>query len=79
MKFPLCLSKGWVSNKWLPVSHLHPGIWPSSLSPCFSGDPLSSGDENREMKKLQVKDWKTRKRENNSPHPEEDEEEYGGQ
>ena len=47
----VCLSKGWVSNKRLPVSHLLHSIWPSSLSTCFSGGPLSSGEENREMKK----------------------------
>ena len=47
----VCLSKGWVSNKRLPLSHLLHSIWPSSLSTCFTGGPLSSGEENREMKK----------------------------
>ena len=51
----VCLSRGWVSNKWLPVSHLQHGIWPSSLSTCFSGGPLSSGEENREVKEQQDK------------------------
>ena len=73
-------SKGWVSNKRPPVSHLLHGIWPSSLSTCFTGGPLSSREETREMKKQQQK-WRNGKqeRENISPHPEEDKEEYGGQ
>ena len=51
----VCLSKGWVSNKWPPVSHLLHSIWPSSLSTCFTGGPLSSGEENREVKEQQDK------------------------
>ena len=51
----VCLSKGWVSNKWPPVSHLLHSIWPSSLFTCFTGGPRSSGEENREMKKQQEK------------------------
>ena len=73
-------TKGWVSNKWLPVSHLLHGIWPSSLFTCFTGGPLSSGEENREMKKQQAKLKNVKQeRENISPHPEEDKEEYHGQ
>ena len=55
------LSKGWVSNKWLPVSHLLHSIWPSSLSTCFTGGPLSSVEENREVKEQQDK-WRNVKR-----------------
>jgi hypothetical protein len=60
------------------VSHLLPGIWPSSLVRCLPRSPLSSGEENREIRSL-YQIIVERERENISPHPEEYDEEYGCQ